>query len=127
MKFDRIDIPPSLKEIEASGLKHGIIIWIPWRKLPDRLFLKKNSWHRLFAATHFQHTGIGKVENEYWRNWNERAKRARKKFLEWSIQEHFEIIQIDDDRWRKEFLSAKIRIPLKGSFAQFHEKISSLS
>lgn len=126
VKFDRVDDAPSIESIKReSGLKHGLLIWIPWRVLPTKEFLRKNGWRRLYPATHFQHTGFGYISETYWKNWNERAQRARKKFLHFQEELSLEIRSVDTQTWKKAFLCAKIHIPLREDFAHFFSDISA--
>ena len=126
VKFDRVDTEPEILDIKArSWLKHGLLIWIPWKKIPEKSRLKSGKWKYLYAATHFQHTGFWFIWENYWKNWNERAKRARKKFLEIQKEKKIEIRSVDTNTWKSAFLEAKIHIPLRADFARFYSDISA--
>jgi hypothetical protein len=34
-KFDRVDEEPSVAAIRKTGLRHGLLIWIPWKRKPS--------------------------------------------------------------------------------------------
>ncbi len=124
VKFDRVDEEPNIDEIKKlSGLKHGLLIWIPWKKLPEKSVLRKGGWRYMYAATHFKHTGFGYIWENYWKNWNDRAQRARKKFFQAQEKYWLEIQNVSHDVWKKAFLEAKIRIPLRWDFARFYSDI----
>jgi hypothetical protein len=63
--------------------------------------------------------------SEYYQSWNERAKRARKKFLSFQISENLKIKSVSVDIWKQAFLEAKVRIPLRRDFAKFYQDIYS--
>ncbi len=53
-----------------------MVAWIPYS-----LRVVPSGWRRLYLTDHFQETGYALLENEeYAKKWNDRARRAVKKF-----------------------------------------------
>jgi len=59
------------------GVEHAMVAWIPYSRTDIA-----HPWRRLYLTDHFQETGYSLLEDEiYPKKWNERSRRARKKFL----------------------------------------------
>lgn len=89
IKYERIDVEPDIAHIKKmTGLKHAFVIWIPYSREKSDI---PKGWRRLWLTDHFEETGYSllstKTETQqdtksmsYLASWNDRSKRARKKF-----------------------------------------------
>ncbi|MDO8493114.1 MAG: hypothetical protein Q7S19_01015 [bacterium] len=71
------DVEPDIEFIRSkSGIKHGLIIWSPWRKtFTDR------PWRKLILPPlHVKGNGMAFVVSNYQDKWNQTARRDLKKF-----------------------------------------------
>lgn len=94
IKNERIAYEPNIEELKkATGFKHAFVVWIPYG-----LSVIPKSWRRLWFTDHFEETGYAKLAYSgegdtihknlpklptpvYLASWNDRSRRARKKFL----------------------------------------------
>lgn len=76
IKQERTDHEPDIEALKSSGVRHAFVAWIP-----DRRTDIPHGWRKLWLSDHFQETGITTLDENYRKKWNERARRAEKKFL----------------------------------------------
>ena len=69
------DEEPDLKLIKQAGLRHGMIIWTPWKKR-----FKPLGWRESFFAIHYAGKGFAEVTPEYLKKWSPVARRDLKVF-----------------------------------------------
>lgn len=118
-KFERVDKEPDVNEIKKSWFKHWLLIWIPYSRTEIPKW-----WRRLFLNTHFTTTWFSKIEDEfYYKKWSERAKRARKKFLQ---NQDLRIEIVSNDVFSKYYKETKAKQPMKCSFVKYHKDLSNL-
>lgn len=118
-KFERVDEEPVIDELRKNGFKHWLIIWIPYSRLD-----KPAWWKSLWLNSHFTTTWFTKIEDEfYYKKWKERARRARKKFLE---NTYVRLELVDKETFQKYYKEAKISQPYKSDFIRYHKTISDL-
>lgn len=120
VKFERIDTEPTKEMLAPHGFRRGIVIWIPFRrtKIPA-------GWKRLTVGTHFTRTGFVRIENrEYYKKWNERAKRARKKFLSYSHDIRIELV--DPETFIQAFQSVKVRHLFKSDYIKYYRTMTDI-
>jgi hypothetical protein len=90
IKYERIDIEPNIELIQKeTGLKHAFVVWIPYSREKNDI---PKPWRRLWFTDHFEETGYALLSEKkeespafpptYLASWNDRSKRARKKFLQ---------------------------------------------
>lgn len=117
-KFERVNEEPDIKALKAAGFKRGIVIWIPYSRTDIPA-----GWKKLWLNSHFTTTGFSVVEDEnYFKKWKERSRRARKKFL---ANPDVRIELVDTATFQKYYKESKISQPYKSSFVKYHESISS--
>nr|MDD3720755.1 hypothetical protein [Candidatus Gracilibacteria bacterium] len=118
-KFERIDEEPNIEQLKKNGFKHGFIIWIPYtrKEIPD-------GWKNLWINSYFTTTGFTILNDEnYFKKWKDRAKRARKKFLS---NENLIIKELNTNDFQKIYSESKISQPFKKSFMKYHKDASNL-
>ncbi|MDP2104104.1 MAG: GNAT family N-acetyltransferase [Candidatus Gracilibacteria bacterium] len=119
-KFERIDTEPTRELLAPHGWTHGMVIWIPFqrRDIPP-------GWRKLAVATHFTRIGFVRIDDEkYSTKWNERAQRARKKFL---AHADIRIESVDPDAFIKAFSAAKVRHLFKSDYVKYYQKLTSIN
>lgn len=118
-KFERVDIEPDVETLKRNWFRHGFIIWIPYSRVDIPKW-----WRKLWLNSHFTTTWFTQIENEfYYKKWKDRAKRARKKFLE---NQNLRIDLVDTETFQKHYKEAKISQPYKSDFMRYHRTISNL-
>lgn len=118
-KFERIDIEPTLELLRTHGFTHGMVIWVPFRKreIPK-------GWRRLAITTHFTRTGFVKIEgDEYYKKWNERARRARKKFL---AHADVRIELVNQKTFIEAFQTVKVRHFYKSDYIKYYRSMTDI-
>lgn len=87
------------------------MLWIPGRTV-----VPGPEWKTLWIpGSHFVSTGISKLYPDYTKSWNERAKRARKKFLKY---ENLKLVSVDQE----EFVQCFNKVSVKHSFKKDYIK-----
>ncbi|MBP7806555.1 GNAT family N-acetyltransferase [Candidatus Gracilibacteria bacterium] len=121
VKFERVDTEPTKELLKAHGFTRGFVIWIPFRRTDI-----PKGWRKLAVGTHFTRTGFVKIENhEYYKKWNERARRARKKFLSF-IDSGIHIELVDQEEFVRAFQSIKVRHMFKSDYIRYYRAMSSI-
>jgi hypothetical protein len=111
-KFERVNNEPNIEQLRALGFKRGIVIWVPWKatEIPKK-------WRRLMIpGSHFVTTGFSILTEEYYKKWNERAKRARKKFL---ANPELRIELVHSEQMAEAFLATKVKHQFKADYVRF--------
>lgn len=128
IKYERTDIEPNPEYLKKLlGVKHAFVVWIPYTKLnPD-------GWKRLWFSDHFEETGYTKLEyNEeekktapnpaYLTSWNDRARRARKRFLSsWAT-----VREVSPEEFIETFRATKVRGPHKAGSIVYYKKLTAI-
>jgi hypothetical protein len=71
----------------------------------------------------FTTTGFTLLENnEYYKKWKERARRARKKFLSNS---HLHIKEVSTELFQSYYVELEFKQPFKSAFRRFHQALSN--
>lgn len=120
-KFERVDIEPDIKKLNEKWFKHWMVIWIPFslerKDIPAW-------WKKLYLNSHFTTTWFSEINDEfYYKKWNERWQRSRKKFL---ANPDLTIKLVDKDTFQKIYGETKTSQPYKKSFMKYHRDISNL-
>lgn len=117
VKFDRVDIEPTRELLTSHGFVRGFVIWVPFRRtnIPQ-------GWRKLAVRTHFVRTGFVRIENyEYYKKWNERARRARKKFLS---RTDVRIELVDREAFTKAFQTVKVKHLFKSDYIRYYRAMT---
>lgn len=96
-----------------------MVLWIPGHssKIPK-------GWRTLLLpGGHFIRTGISYLKEEYFKNWNERGRRARKKFLNSS---ECRIETVDGDVFSHAFSQTRVRHPFKKEYIAYYKNLYSI-
>ncbi len=118
-KFERISEEPDLELLKKLGFKHGIVIWVPWKTVTI-----PKPWRRLMIpGSHFITTGFTTLTADYSKKWNDRAKRARKKFL---ANPDLSIKQVSSEVMAEAFLSTKVTHAFKKDYVRYLRSLCSV-
>lgn len=118
IKFERIDDVPDIEDLKRRfWLKHAWIIWIPNGKEDIPKW-----WKRFLIQTHFIYANVTYVTQEYYKKWNQRAQRARKKFLSSGV----EIKQVSSDELIEAFRKTPVRHLFKKDYIEYYQKMAQV-
>ncbi len=125
VKFERIDTEPTKELLAPYGFTRGFVIWVPFRRTAIPV-----GWRKLVVGTHFTRTGYIEIDgSEYYKKWNERARRARKKFLSLISGENHEDIHIDmvdEETFVQAFQQVKVKHLYKSDYVRYYRAMKSL-
>lgn len=95
-----------------------MITWIPYQKIDIPPW-----WRRLYLTEHFQNTGYTTLDGgDYKKHWNDRAKRAQKKFLLSG-----DIIQlVDRETFIEAFRKTKVKHSFRSDYIRYYKRISAI-
>ena len=77
----------------------------------------------MIPGGHFTTTGIGRPVEQYWKKWNERARRARKRFL---AQEDVEIKMVEAKEFIDAFSTAKVKHHFKADYIKYYLRMYNI-
>lgn len=140
IKNERIAYEPDIEELKkATGLKHAFVVWIPYG-----ISLIPKSWKRLWFTDHFEETGYAELlypETETWKNidtkqssreklptpvylisWNDRSRRARKKFLASGAT----VKAVTSEEFSHSFRTTKVKHWYKSAYISYYNRMVSL-
>ena len=121
VKFERIDTEPTRELLKSHGFVRGFVIWIPFRRteIPP-------GWRKLAVGTHFTRTGFVRItDSGYYKKWNERARRARKKFLSFDSSE-VRIELVDQQSFIEAFKAVKVKHLFKSDYIRYYRAMSNI-
>ena len=116
---ERTDIEPDIEALKKeSGAKHGAVIWVPYRHIE-----KPDHWRSLWFPTHFRETGWTHLTDaDYTKKWSQRARRAKKKFLQSGATLH----RVDRATFIDAFERAKFLPLLKKEYITYYKKLTAI-
>lgn len=115
-KFERTDEEPTEKLLRKFGFVRGLVLWVPAHK--DTV---PKPWKELWIpGSHFTSTGIGKVRPSFYLAWNERAKRARKKFLSFP---NVSVRKASEKEFTEAFSKTRVRHPFRSDYIRYYSKM----
>lgn len=118
-KFERIDEEPDIEKLKENWFKHWFIIWIPYTRNDIPKW-----WKNLWINSYFTTTWFTLLTDEnYFKKWKDRAKRARKKFL---ANQNLHVKEVNTETFQKIYSESKISQPFKKSFMKYHNDASLL-
>jgi hypothetical protein len=117
-RYERTDREPIVEEIKSAWVQHAMVTWIPYQRqdIPEW-------WRRLYLTDHFQNTGYTTIDSgDYTKHWNERAKRARKKFrASWA-----ELRLVTPEEFVTAFQNTKVKHWYRSDYIRYYKKISAI-
>lgn len=124
IKYERIDVEPDIEHIKKmTGLRHAFVAWIPYSRTREDI---SPSWRRLWLTDHFQETGYAELDRgspgenlPYLSSWNDRAKRARKKFLASGSR----IESVTPDVFAEAFRMTKVKHWYKSAYISYYKRM----
>lgn len=121
-KFERTDFEPTKELVQRSGFKHGLLLWIPGKtsNVPA-------PWRTLWVpGSHFTSTGITRVVPEYTQLWNERARRARKRFLSAVETDGLVLRHVGQGEFIEAFKKVSVTHSFKKDYISYYTKMSNI-
>lgn len=113
---DRVDTEPNIEQLKnEQKIRHALVVWIPSSRTDIPTW-----WRELWPSGHFKETWFCVLEDEnYDKKWNERAKRAKKKFsTSWYI-----IKDVSPTEYVLAFKNTKVKHMYKKNFIEFYESL----
>ncbi|MBC7503687.1 GNAT family N-acetyltransferase [Candidatus Gracilibacteria bacterium] len=100
VKYERTDIEPDIERLKQDGVKHAMVTWIPYSRqdIPE-------GWKRLWLTDHFQETSVNELTQDYKTKWNDRARRALKKYE----RSGAEVKYVDSDTFIEAFKKSHVK------------------
>ena len=116
IKYERTDIEPNIDFLRGEGVKHGMVTWIPYSRTDI-----PSGWRKLWLTDHFQETSVNLLDENYKSKWNDRARRALKKYEKsWA-----EVRSVDSETFVKAFQSTKVKHWYKSDYIRNYKRIRS--
>lgn len=117
IRYERTDVEPDISFLkEKEGIKHGMITWIPYSKTNVPSW-----WKRLYLTDHFRETGYNILENDYRKQWNERSRRAIKKFEKSGAK----VVAVDSETFIHAFQKTRVKHWYKSDYIRYFKKITA--
>jgi len=117
-RFERQDDEPDIEALKSSGVKHAMVTWIPY----SRSEIPKG-WRRLWLTDHFQETGYTTVQENYRSKWNERSRRAIKKFEKSGA----EVKIVDAETFIEAFKKTQVKHWFKNDYIRNYKRIRAFA
>ena len=114
VKYERTDIEPNIEQLKQWWIKHGMVTWIPYSRQDIPLW-----WKRLWLTDHFHVTSVNLLDNNYTSKWNERARRALKKYEKSGA----EIKMVDSETFIKAFKDTRVKHWFKSDYINNYKRI----
>ncbi len=100
------------------GMKHAMVTWIPYQRQDIPV-----GWRRLYLTDHFQNTGYTTLDqDDYKKHWNDRAKRAQKKFEKSGA----EIRSVTASEFAEAFQKTKVKHWYKSDYIRYYKKLTNI-
>ena len=132
IKVERVPTLPDIEDLKIkTWLKHAFIVYIPYGdvKIPS-------PWRRLWFSDHFEETGYAKLAKKvdtdntsknktspaYLASWNERSRRAYKKYEKSGAT----LRAVTPDLFVSAFRAAKLRTPHKWAYISYYKKMVAM-
>lgn len=118
-KFERLETEPDIALLKSMGFGPGFVIWIPARReeIPK-------GWRKMWIRTHFTQSGFTVIDSpDYHKKWNERARRARKKFLASGA----EIAEVSDFEFMEAFRSTQVKHLYKSDYIKYYRTMAAIA
>ncbi len=140
IKNERIAYEPDIEQLkQATGFKHAFVVWIPYGKVDIQ-----KPWRRLWFTDHFEETGYSELiypESSVWKDWgwqnpiqqklptpaylaswNDRSRRARKKFFASGAT----VKVVTAEEFAQGFRTTKVKHWYKSAYISYYKRMVSL-
>lgn len=128
IKVERVANLPDIETLKKqTGLKHAFVVYIPYGDVTI-----PSPWRRLWFSDHFEETGYAELpmadtpttgsKTPYLASWNERSKRAYKKYEKSGAR----LEAVSSEVFREAFWKAKVRHWYKWAYISYYKKMSSI-
>lgn len=140
IKNERIANEPDIEQLKkATGFKHAFVVWIPYGSVDI-----SSPWRRLWLTDHFEETGYAKLlyppkelagksdttnkslqklpTPAYLASWNDRSRRARKKFLASGAT----VKAVTPEEFAHGFRTTKVKHWYKSAYISYYNRMVSL-
>jgi hypothetical protein len=141
IKHERIAHEPDIEYLKkTTGFKHAFVVWIPYGEVNI-----EKSWRRLYFTDHFEETGYAELDSRgqitdsrqelqsidyrtprdnqkiesYLFSWNERSRRARKKFLSFGTM----VKAVDSEEFARGFRDTKVKHWYKSAYISYYKRM----
>lgn len=119
IRYERTDVEPDIDALRKdASIKHGIVTWIPYSRTDIPAW-----WKRLYLTDHFRETGYNILENDYRKHWNERSRRAIKKFEKSGA----EVRSVDAATFIQTFKSTRVNHWYKNDYICYYRKMVAIN
>ena len=99
-------------------MKHAFVTWIPYSRTDIPA-----GWRRLYLSDHYQETGYTILDDaNYKKKWNERARRAQKKFLASGAT----VRAVSSEEFIEAFQKTKVKHWYKSNYITYYKKMVAL-
>ncbi len=95
-----------------------MVTWIPYSRVDIPV-----GWRKLWLTDHFQETSVNTLDENYKSKWNDRAKRALKKYEKSGA----EVRSVDADTFVKAFRATRVKHWYKSDYIRNYERIRSFN
>ena len=106
---------------KVTGLKHAFVAWVPYSKTKDQI---KKPWRRLWFTDHFEETGFAELKESepFTSSWNDRAKRALKKFEKSGCS----VRLVTPEEFVEAFKATKVKHWHKSVYVSYYKKMVAI-
>lgn len=94
-----------------------MVTWVPYSRTEA-----PKGWKRLYLTDHFRETGYVILDQDYRKKWNERSRRAIKKFEKSGAV----IRAVDADTFAKAFRETKVKHWYKSDYIRYYKKMVAI-
>lgn len=114
IRHERTDIEPNIDELKQWWVRHGFVTWIPYSRTDIPPW-----WRELWLTDHFQETSVNHLTPDYRKAWNDRARRALKKWEKsWGY-----IRSVDAETFVEAFQSTRVKHWFKSDYIRNYKRI----
>ncbi len=117
-KFERLPAPPEVPALKAAGFRKGWVVWVP-----GRTATVPAGWRKMWLRTHMAATGFSPVDADYAKRWNQRARRALKKFLASGAA----VEPMSHEDFAAAFRATRVRHSFKSDYLKYFGKIVAIA
>lgn len=99
-------------------MKHAFVTWIPYSRTDIPA-----GWRRLYLSDHYQETGYTVLDDaNYKKKWNDRARRAQKKFLASGAT----VRAVTPEEFIEAFQKTKVKHWYKSDYIRYYKRMTKI-